>query len=122
MECSGQFPKACPSRALISELADKWSILALCSLVDAPQRFNAMKRTLEGISQKSLTQTLRRLERNGLLSREVIQTSPIGVQYALTELGRSLLVQYKALYDWTHIHMDDVQSARASFDERLKTA
>lgn len=122
MDCSGRFPKACPSRGLISELADKWSILAMCALIDDPKRFNELKRTLEGVSQKSLTQTLRRLERNGLLSREVIQTSPIGVQYALTGLGRSLLVQYKALYDWTHTHMSDVEAARTVFDDRLSTA
>lgn len=113
-----RFSVNCPSRVLFAELSDKWSMMVLCVLEGQPRRFNDIKRRLEGVSQKSLTLTLRRLERNGIIEREVIDTSPIAVMYALTELGVSLLSPYKKLYCWTVANMDAVEKARESFDAK----
>jgi DNA-binding HxlR family transcriptional regulator len=112
------FSVNCPSRLLFDQIADKWSMMVLTVLDAGPMRFNAIKRQLEGVTQKALTQCLRRLERNGLLSRRVIVTSPIGVEYEITPLGRSLQPPFKALYAWTKDHLDAVEDARQAFDER----
>jgi len=113
------FSVECPSRLLFDQIADKWSMMVLTVLDDGPMRFNAVKRHLEGVTQKALTQCLRRLERNGLLSRRVIPMSPVAVEYEITELGRSLQAPFKALYSWTLAHFDEVEQARQAFDERL---
>lgn len=113
------FDVNCPSRLLFDQIADKWSMMVLTVLDRGPVRFNAIKRELEGITQKALTQCLRRLERNGLVSRRVIPVSPVAVEYEITPLGRTLQVPFKALYAWTLDHMDRVESARADFDARM---
>ena len=112
----GQFAATCPSRELFDQIADKWSMMVLTVLDPAPQRFNTIKRSLEGVSQKSLTQTLRRLERNGLIQRRVLATSPVAVEYALSDLGLTLLPPFRTLYRWTKENMDKVEAARAVFD------
>ena len=86
----GPFVATCPTRELLEQLADKWSVLLLLALSDGPVRFNALKRKVEGITQKMLGQTLRRLERNGLVERRVFATVPVTVEYEVTPLGRSL--------------------------------
>ncbi len=106
----------CPSRLLLDEIADKWTVLILAALKREPMRFNAIKRALEGISQKVLTQTLRRLERNGIVVRNVSQ-APLSVEYSITPLGRSLDQPFQALYQWTLENLSDVERARAAFDE-----
>jgi DNA-binding HxlR family transcriptional regulator len=116
-ECQ-HFAGNCPSRLLFDQIADKWSMMILAVLDAGPLRFNAIKRQLEGVTQKALTQCLRRLERNGLLSRHVIAASPLGVEYHITPLGRSLQQPFKALYAWTMEHLDQVQAAREAFDAR----
>jgi DNA-binding HxlR family transcriptional regulator len=113
------FSVDCPSRLLIDQIADKWSMMVLAVLDAGPMRFNAIKRHLEGVTQKALTQCLRRLERNGLLSRRVLPISPVAVEYEITPLGRSLQPPFKALYAWTLHHLDEVEAARTVFDERL---
>lgn len=112
------FSVDCPSRTLIDQIADKWSMMVLVVLDAGPMRFNAMKRRLEGITQKALTQCLRRLERNGLVLRRVLPMSPVAVEYEITPLGRPLQVPFRALYDWTMKHLDDVEGARHRFDAR----
>lgn len=112
------FSADCPSRALFDQVSDKWSMLVLISLEDGPVRFNAIKRRLEGVTQKALTQCLRRLERNGLLSRHVIPVSPIAVQYEITPLGRTLLQPFKVMHDWTLTKLSEVEEARQVFDRR----
>ncbi|WP_420139058.1 winged helix-turn-helix transcriptional regulator [Sphingomonas sp.] len=112
------FSVNCPSRLLFDQIADKWSMMVLTVLDAGPMRFNGIKRHLEGVTQKALTQCLRRLERNGLLSRRIIATSPIGVEYEITPLGRSLQPPFKALYAWTREHLDAVEQAREAFDAR----
>ncbi|MBB3228540.1 DNA-binding HxlR family transcriptional regulator [Luteibacter sp. Sphag1AF] len=108
----------CPSRLLLDQIADKWSVLVLAVLKEGPLRFNMIKRRLEGITQKALTQTLRRLERNGIVSRHVIPVSPIAVEYQVTALGKSLDQPFRALYEWTFLHLPEVERARQAFDER----
>ncbi len=84
------FPADCPNRVLIEEIADKWTILVVAALSRGPARFNQLKRALDPVTQKSLTQTLRRLERSGMVSRTVLDTSPVAVEYGITpSVGRS---------------------------------
>ncbi|MGF7153955.1 winged helix-turn-helix transcriptional regulator [Novosphingobium gossypii] len=116
-ECQ-HFSVDCPSRLLFDQIADKWSMMVLTVLDAGPMRFNGIKRHLEGVTQKALTQCLRRLERNGLLERRIIPVSPIGVEYEITPLGRSLQTPFKALYTWTRVNMDEVEQARAEYDRR----
>ncbi len=108
----------CPSRLLLDEIADKWSVLILAALDEGPLRFNAIKRRLEGITQKALTQSLRRLERNGIVARRVIAASPVAVEYRVTPLGRTLKQPFQALHAWTVDHLPDVEQARQAFDGR----
>jgi DNA-binding HxlR family transcriptional regulator len=113
-----RFAVDCPSRHLFDQIADKWSMMILTVLDGGPQRFNAIRRRLEGVTQKSLTQCLRRLERNGLVERRVIASSPVAVEYQITPLGRTLQGPFKALYAWTLANMETVEQARSAFDQR----
>jgi DNA-binding HxlR family transcriptional regulator len=123
MSCERQrFVVDCPSRLLFDQIADKWSMMVLTVLDPGAMRFNAVKRQLEGVTQKALTQCLRRLERNGLVSRRVIPISPVAVEYEITPLGRSLQQPFKALYAWTLEHLDEVDEAREIFDARGSTS
>ena len=116
------FPADCPNRVLIEEIADKWTILVIAALSRGPTRFNQLKRALEPVTQKSLTQTLRRLERSGMVSRKVLDTSPVAVEYAITSLGRTLGGPFSAIYRWAVAYQDQVEGARQRFDtERGKT-
>jgi len=112
------FSAGCPSRQLIDQIADKWSMMVLAVLDGGPLRFNAIKRHLEGVTQKALTQCLRRLERNGIILRRVLPLSPVAVEYEITPLGRSLQGPFKALYRWTFENLAVVEQARHAFDER----
>lgn len=103
-------------RPILEQIANKWAILVLTFICAKPQRFNAIKRRLNGISQKALTETLRRLERNGLLARRVIPVSPVAVEYSITPLGRTLQEPFAALYNWTVRHQLDIVEAQQSFD------
>ncbi|WP_074773596.1 winged helix-turn-helix transcriptional regulator [Paraburkholderia fungorum] len=109
----------CPSRVMIDQIADKWSMLILAALRDGPLRFNAIKRRLNGVTQKALTQCLRRLERNGIVERKVTSSSPISVEYRITALGTSLDKPFQALYLWTLEHLSEVEEARARYDKNV---
>lgn len=116
--CSARHYAAdCPTRLMLEQIADKWSMLVLSVLDEEPLRFNAVRRQLEGITQKALTQCLRRLERNGLVTRTVIASSPVAVRYEMTALGRTLQPVLRALNIWTEAHWPEVRQARARFDE-----
>ncbi|MBM0141468.1 winged helix-turn-helix transcriptional regulator [Pseudomonas cannabina] len=108
----------CSSRFLLDQIADKWSVLILAALCKKPLRFNELKRCLDGITQKALTQALRRLERNGILARRVIPSSQVAVEYSITPLGRTLEHPFNALYRWTLEHLDTVIKAQTNFDNR----
>jgi DNA-binding HxlR family transcriptional regulator len=109
----------CPSRAILDQIADKWSMLVLAVLKE-PRRFNAIKRRLDGVTQRVLTQTLRKLERNGMVVRRVLPGPPLGVEYALTPLGRSLQQPFAMLYDWTVENMHVIQDAQQHYDAALQ--
>lgn len=111
-------PTVCPSRVMLDQIADKWSMLVLASLRDGPLRFNVIRRRIDGITQKALTQCLRRLERNGIVDRRVITASPISVEYGITALGRSLDHPFQALHRWTIENLSEVEQARSRYDER----
>ena len=110
------FLAECPSRQLLDRMSDKWVTLVLCALQDKPQRYSQLARTIAGVSQKMLTQTLRSLERDGMLTRSVTATVPVTVTYELTALGRSLLIVFAQLKDWAESNMGAVLEARASYD------
>lgn len=109
----------CSSRVLLDQIADKWSILILGALCAGPQRFNALKRQLDGVTQKALTQSLRRLERNGIVARRVLRTSPVAVEYRVTPLGESLKKPFSALFAWTVEYAAEVAQAQQAYDRQL---
>jgi len=109
---------SCPSRKLLDRISDKWVALALKSLADGPRRYSEISRRLAGVLQKMLTQTLRSLERDGLVTRTVTPSVPVRVDYELTPLGRSLADVLGRLKDWAEQHMPDVERARADYDAR----
>jgi DNA-binding HxlR family transcriptional regulator len=112
----------CVSRTILDQIADKWSILVLAALCEKPLRFNELRRRLDGVTQKALTQCLRRLERNGIVARRVISGSPVAVEYSVTPLGTSLKEPFAALHRWTMQHGAEIEHARAVFDGRENQA
>ncbi len=116
---TSDFHVNCPARLLFDQIADKWSMMVITVLDSGPVRFNGIKRQLQGVTQKSLTQCLRRLERNGLIARRVIPASPIAVEYQITELGRALQPRLLSIYAWTIENMHEIEAARQQFDGNL---
>jgi DNA-binding HxlR family transcriptional regulator len=108
----------CGVRPFFDQVANKWTVMILTILCKEPHRFNAIMRQLEGITHKALTQSLRRLERNGLISRRVIASSPVAVEYSLTPLGRTLQQPFMAIYDWAFEHLPAIEKAQQEFDSR----
>lgn len=109
---------SCPSRKLLDRISDKWVTLVLKSLVDGPKRYSEVSHQLAGVSQKMLTQTLRSLERDGMLTRTVTPSVPVRVDYELTPLGESLAGVLGGLKTWAEQHMPEVDRARADHDAR----
>jgi DNA-binding HxlR family transcriptional regulator len=110
----------CPTRQLLDRIADKWSVLILTTLGMDEMRFNALKRRIDGISQKMLSQTLRSLERDGLVARHVVPTVPVTVSYAITPLGSELIAALQAMIDWAERRMVDVTLSQLAYDVREK--
>ena len=108
--------KTWPSRELLDQIADKWSVLVLAALCNGPLRFNAIRRELDGVTQKTLTQCLRRMERNGVVARRVLTASPVAVEYRITPLGRTLEQPFQAMHQWTITYLPQVEQARKEFD------
>jgi DNA-binding HxlR family transcriptional regulator len=104
-------------RELLDQMLDKWSLQVLDALCERPLRFNELRRAIPVVTQKSLTATLRRLERNGMVDRIVTSTRPVAVEYRISLLGRSLQDLIDALLHWTTVTLPDVERARARFDE-----
>ncbi|MBB3956788.1 winged helix-turn-helix transcriptional regulator [Novosphingobium sediminicola] len=113
------FARNCPTRQLLDRVGDKWSILLLGMLGEGEMRFSALKRRVDGISQKMLAQTLRTLERDGLITRHVEPTVPVSVTYAITPLGRELLGALQWLIDWAETRMSAVAQAQVAYDLRM---
>lgn len=109
------FAAQCPTRQLLDRISDKWVVLVLSLLEGGPKRFSMLKREIDGISQKMLSQTLRALEQDGLLTRRGFPTVPVTVEYELTALGRSLNVALSPIIDWAVANMSRVKKARDSY-------
>lgn len=107
----------CPTRLVLDRLADKWAMLILDRLESGPVRFNMLKRDIKRVTQKVLTQSLRKLERDGLIQRTVFATVPVTVEYALTPLGRTLTKTVSALTHWAEHNMDAVLAAQVAYDK-----
>lgn len=99
-------------RPVLDKIADKWTIMILTVICPKPSRFNEIKRRLDGITHKALADALKRLERNGLVTRTVLPTAPIGVEYAITPLGLSLRPSLEALCGWALAHGDELEHAQ----------
>ena len=110
------FVAVCPTRQLFATISDKWVGLVMAALADGPRRYNGLGALISGISQKMLTQTLRTLERDGLILRTVTAEVPVRVDYELTDLGRTLLPVMLSVKDWAEAHIDEVHEARDLFD------
>ncbi len=108
----------CPVRDVIDRVSGKWSSLLLLALGVRPHRFGELKRAVPDISQRMLTQTLRELQRDGLISRHVFATVPPSVEYRLTDLGSSLIPPFMVLAGWANANHDAIRAARAAFDSR----
>lgn len=109
----------CPLQELLTRLGDKWSLLVIHALSRAPKnraRFSELKREIEGISQRMLTATLRNLERDGILTREIFPVIPPRVEYTLTALGKDLLHPVQSLVGWVEKHWEKIEKARGAFD------
>lgn len=100
----------------LAKIGDKWTILIAMQLEDGPKRFSALQRGIDGISQRMLALTLRGLERDGLVSRTVYPTKPPSVEYALTDLGREMVVPVRALGVWVTDNLHRIEKARIAFD------
>lgn len=110
------YAKDCPSRQVLDRIGDTWSVLTVALLADGSLRYTELAKRIQGVSPKMLTQTLRGLERDGLITRTVQAVVPPRVDYELTDLGRSLLTLVHALENWAESHIDDVLAARARYD------
>lgn len=108
----------CPVRELLDRLGDTWTLLTVLNLGAEKQRFSRLRRNVTGISQRMLTQTLRKLERDGLVTRTVFPTNPLAVEYELTALGFSLLNSIRGLIEWAVSNQNEIGAARQIFDEK----
>ena len=106
----------CPSRQVLDAISDKWVTLVLSGLADGPRRYSDLSRRIAGVSQKMLTQTLRRLERDGLLTRTITPAVPVRVDYQLTALGQTILPVVAAIKQWSEAHIDEIHAARTIYD------
>jgi DNA-binding HxlR family transcriptional regulator len=115
------YDKNCPTRHALDRIADKYTVLVIIFLQDCPRRFKELQRMITGISQKVLTQTLRSLERDGLVTRTVYPEVPPRVEYALTPLGTTLIEPLAALRNWAETHIETVLVAQTEYDKNHTT-
>ncbi|MEJ5913668.1 winged helix-turn-helix transcriptional regulator [Pseudokineococcus sp. 1T1Z-3] len=108
-----------PHRELLDQVLDTWSFGVLAELCERPCRFDEPRRALPAVTQKSLTATLRRLERNGVVERRVLSTRPVAVQYRITPLGKTLREPVDALLAWAQVQMPRIEAARLAYDDAL---
>lgn len=112
------YDPACPTRVLLDRIGDKWTVLIVLSLERGTLRFSQLRTAVAGITPKVLTQSLRTLERDGIVTRRVYAEVPPRVEYTLTPLGRSLNAPIQAIADWAQRHVGEVLDARDAHDER----
>lgn len=106
----------CPTRMVLDRIADKWTVLVLGLLEKTPLRFNELRRRIEGLTQKMLSQTLKALERDGMVSRKATPTVPVSVEYSITPLGLTLAASVDGLRLWAEMHINDVVRAQERYD------
>ncbi|MFD6567111.1 winged helix-turn-helix transcriptional regulator [Micromonospora profundi] len=109
-----------PHRELLDQVLDKWSLSVLNELCERPSRFNELRRAVPAVTQKSLTATLRRLERNGIIERHVVATRPVAVEYRITPLGKTLRAPIDTLLEWADAYMPQIDHARKAFDAQIE--
>ena len=112
------FNAQCPTRLILNRIADKWTVLVMILLESETKRFSSLQREIGGISQKMLTQTLRGLERDGLVTRKIHATVPPKVEYSLTALGHTLKDLLYAIKTWSETHINEVVTAQKSYDRK----
>ncbi len=110
------YSRDCPTRAMLDRIGDRWTVLVIGALSSGPLRFGQLASRIDGVSQKMLTQTLRGLERDGLVARTVFSQIPPRVEYELTETGHTLQEPLRALEKWAAAHMADVLESRDAYD------
>ena len=108
----------CQAREVLGIVGDKWALLVVRMLKDGPRRFTELKRSIDGISQRMLTVTLRDLERDGIVTRTVLAVMPPHVSYELTPMGRTLRQATAPLLEWSIEHLPYIDAARAAYDNR----
>lgn len=114
----GVYAANCPTRQVLDHISDKWTPLIILLLADGPKRFSQLHRSIEGISHKMLSQTLRGLERDGLVTRTIYPEVPPRVEYQLTPLGETLCGPLAAIVNWSEEYINDVTAAQAAYDAR----
>jgi len=112
------YNERCPTRMVLDRIADKWTVLIVGALEERTKRFGELRREVGGVSQKMLTQTLRGLERDGIVARTVYASVPPKVEYSLTSLGRTLVRILEAIREWSEHNIADVLKARDEYDGR----
>ena len=108
----------CPTQQVLDRVASKWTMLVILALTDGPQRYATLQRRVIGVTKKMLTQTLRALERDGLIERRIYETVPIQTEYELTASGRGLGNAVSVIRTWAYNHMPAIEAARQDFDAR----
>ena len=113
------FTRNCPTQQILDVIADKWSVIIFYGLAYGPKRYSELQRRIEGISPKVLTQSLRKLERHGLVDRQVLaERPPANIEYALTPLGETLIAPLLEIADWSRQHFTEVAEARDRHDQQ----
>jgi DNA-binding HxlR family transcriptional regulator len=110
------YDSKCPTRIVLDRIADKWTVLVLGLLSQRPRRFNQLRREIDGLTQKMLSQTLKALERDGLVARKVIPSAPVTVEYSITPLGATLSATVDELQRWASDHIGEVVQAQRRYD------
>jgi DNA-binding HxlR family transcriptional regulator len=115
MDTGDVFDPNCPTRLVLDRIGDKWSVLVLLSLTDGPMRFTALRARIGGVTPKVLTQTLRAMEQDGFITREIFAEVPPRVEYTLTDLGHSLHTPLAAVTQWAEQHLPEILRVRATY-------
>ncbi|WP_269524976.1 winged helix-turn-helix transcriptional regulator [Acinetobacter baumannii] len=113
------FQQHCPARLFFEKIADKWVLLILNVLEEETQHFNLLKKNIQGISPKVLSQKLKMLERDGFIERKIQDTSPIRVDYSLTPLGQNVAAMAYQLKEWAETNIEQVLAAQIMYDEKI---
>jgi DNA-binding HxlR family transcriptional regulator len=122
MKVPNAYSADCPTRQILDRVGDKWAVLILLLLRQQPLRFNQLRREIEGISQKMLSQVLKSLERDGMIRRRAIATVPVTVEYSITPLGVTLAGAVDPLRDWAEHHLKEVLVAQRRYDAQHNAA